>query len=193
MLIQAFHLIDLLRLYVDEYLPVQVMESMCQPTLQSQGSDEQWASWGPMISTGRWTGCYAQTELAHGSNLSRLRTSATLDLQTDQWIIHTPEPSAGKAWIGGAGVTATHGIVMAQMKIGDKELGLHAFWVPFRSTETHQTLKGIQIADMGPKLFGSGAAAMDNGYICFDHVRIPRTNLLARFQEVDRQGHYRVK
>ena len=41
--------------------------------------------------------------------------------------------------------------------------------------------------EMGCKL---GAPAMDNGYICFDNVRIPRDNLLQRFQTVSKDGVY---
>ena len=163
---------------------------MFAPTIQNQASEEQWKEWGPQVVSGRWTGCYAQTELANGSNLSRLKTTATLDRDTDEWVIHTPQPSAGKVWIGGSGVTATHGMVMAQMKVGEKSYGLHPFLVPFRSLQTHQLLPGVAILDQGPKL---GAPAMDNGYITFDSVRIPRTNLLARFQNVDKEGNYELR
>ncbi|PWN53213.1 acyl-CoA oxidase [Violaceomyces palustris] len=178
---------DLLRLYTDEYLPIQVHESMAQPTLRNQSSDDQWKSWGPMFRSGRWIGCYMQTELAHGSNLSRLRTTATLDLETDQWIIHTPEPSAGKCWIGGSGMTATHGIVMANLVIRQRSYGMHPFLVPLRDLETHRLLPGRSILEMGCKY---GAPAMDNGYIRFDNVRVPRTHLLQRFQTVDERGNY---
>ncbi|EPQ25666.1 uncharacterized protein PFL1_06738 [Pseudozyma flocculosa PF-1] len=178
---------DALRLLTDEYLPVQVSESMFQPTLMRQASEQQWQEWGPMVRSGRWLGCYMQTELAHGSNLSALRTTATLDTATDEWVIHTPEPSAGKTWIGGSGLTATHGVVMANLVIAGKPYGMHPLLVPLRSLEDHTLLPGRQAIDMGPK---QGAPAMDNGYVCFDSVRVPRTNLLSRFQTVSREGKY---
>ncbi|PWZ01267.1 acyl-CoA oxidase [Testicularia cyperi] len=178
---------DMLRLFTDEYLPIQVAESMAQPTLMRQASEHQWRQWGPYVRSGRWLGCYMQTELAHGSNLSALRTTATLDLDTDEWIIHTPEPSAGKTWIGGSGMTATYGIVMANLLIRGKAYGMHPFLVPLRSLQDHTVLPGRRILEMGCKL---GAPAMDNGYVCFDHVRIPRDNLLQRFQTVSRDGIY---
>lgn len=178
---------DLLRLYTDEYLPIQVAESMAQPTLMRQASQEQWAEWGPMVRSGRWLGCYMQTELAHGSNLSALRTTATLDLDKDEWIINTPEPSAGKVWIGGSGLTATYGVVMANLIIKGKSFGMHPFLVHLRSLKDHTLLPGRRIMEMGCKL---GAPAMDNGYTCFDNVRIPRTNLLQRFQTVSKDGVY---
>ncbi|SJX66566.1 related to acyl-coenzyme A oxidase 1 [Sporisorium reilianum f. sp. reilianum] len=178
---------DLLRLYTDEYLPIQVAESMAQPTLMRQASQEQWAEWGPMVRSGRWLGCYMQTELAHGSNLSALRTTATLDLDKDEWVINTPEPSAGKVWIGGSGLTATYGVVMANLIIKGKSYGMHPFLVHLRSLRDHTLLPGRRIMEMGCKL---GAPAMDNGYICFDSVRIPRNNLLQRFQTVSKDGVY---
>ncbi|EST06853.1 Acyl-CoA oxidase, C-terminal [Kalmanozyma brasiliensis GHG001] len=178
---------DLMRLYTDEYLPIQVAESMAQPTLMRQASQEQWAEWGPMVRSGRWLGCYMQTELAHGSNLSALRTTATLDLEKDEWVINTPEPSAGKVWIGGSGLTATYGVVMANLIIKGKSYGMHPFLVHLRSLEDHTLLPGRRIMEMGAKL---GAPAMDNGYTCFDSVRIPRNNLLQRFQTVSKDGVY---
>ncbi|SPO31791.1 related to acyl-coenzyme A oxidase 1 [Ustilago trichophora] len=181
---------DLMRLYTDEYLPIQVAESMAQPTLMRQASQEQWAEWGPMVRSGRWLGCYMQTELAHGSNLSALRTTATLDLDKDEWVINTPEPSAGKVWIGGSGLTATYGVVMANLIIKDKSYGMHPFLVHLRSLKDHTLLPGRRIIEMGCKL---GAPAMDNGYICFQAVRIPRTNLLQRFQTVSKDGVYQKR
>ncbi len=178
---------DMLRLFTDEYLPIQVAESMAQPTLMRQASTEQWAEWGPMVRSGRWLGCYMQTELAHGSNLSALRTTATFDHNSDEWIINTPEPSAGKVWIGGSGLTATYGVVMANLIISEKSYGMHPFLVHLRSLEDHTLLPGRRIIEMGCKL---GAPAMDNGYTCFDSVRIPRSHLLQRFQTVSRDGVY---
>lgn len=181
---------DQLRLFLDEYITLQVHESMGHPTTQNQGSDEQWAEWGPNISSGRWLLCYAQTELAHGSNLSGLGTTATFCREADQWEIHTPTMSASKTWIGGSGSTATHAILMAKMIIDGKDLGMHPFLMPLRHPDTHQLLPGRYAIDMGPK---KGAPSMDNGMLTFSHARIPRTNLLARFQTVDRDGKYQME
>ena len=49
-------------------------------------------------------GCYAQTELGHGSNVQGLETTATFDKETDEFIIHTPNIKATKFWPGGLGV-----------------------------------------------------------------------------------------
>lgn len=178
---------DQLRLYLDEYITLQVHESMGHPTVQNQGSEEQWQEWGPKIASGQWLLCYAQTEVAHGSNLGGLMTTATFCRETDEWEIHTPTMSASKVWIGGSGSTATHAILMAKMIIDGKDLGMHPFLTPLRDPETHQLLLGRRAMDMGPK---KGAGSMDNGFLTFTHAKIPRTNLLARFQTVDQDGKY---
>jgi hypothetical protein len=40
-------------------------------------------------------------------------------------------------------------------------------------------LKGIKVGDIGTKL---GYNSKDNGFLMFDQVRIPRTNMLNRFR-----------
>ena len=41
------------------------------------------------------------TELAHGSNVAGLETTATLDERTDEFVVHTPHLGATKWGIGG--------------------------------------------------------------------------------------------
>lgn len=49
-----------------------------------------------------------------------------------------------------------------------------------RSLDDHSVLPGITIGDIGVK-FGNGAYnTMDNGVMHFDHIRIPRNQLLMR-------------
>jgi len=71
--------------------------------------------------------------------------------------------------------------------------------------EDHKPLAGITVGDIGPKagggkgiftqvtssnVFASGAAAQDQGFARFDHVRIPRTNMFSKFAEVTTEGIY---
>ena len=49
-------------------------------------------------------GCYAQTELGHGSNVQGIETTATLDKSTDEFVIHSPTIRATKFWPGGLGL-----------------------------------------------------------------------------------------
>ncbi len=131
-------------------------------------------------------GCYAMTEMGRGSNVRDLETTAVFDPETDEFIIHTPTESARKEWIGGAGRYATMATVFAQLEVDGQHHGVHAFLVPIRD-ENHNLQPGIRIQDMGPKM---GLNGIDNGRIWFDHVRIPRQNLLDRFGKVNEHGLY---
>ncbi|KAG0238660.1 Acyl-coenzyme A oxidase (Acyl-CoA oxidase) [Actinomortierella wolfii] len=175
------------KVYIDDYIPVHLHESMFLPVLRSQASDEQLQKWLPHAENYHYIGCYAQTELGHGSNLSNLETTATLDIERDQWIIHSPTPSSAKFWIGTMGKMANHAIVQAKLIINGKDYGAHPFLVPIRSLHDHTLLPGVVIKDQGPK---QGAISMDNGYARFDNVRIPRENMLMRFSKVSREGVY---
>ena len=48
-------------------------------------------------------GCYAQTEIGHGSNVAGLETTATFDNETDEFVINTPTITATKWWPGDMG------------------------------------------------------------------------------------------
>ena len=141
-------------------------------------------------------GCYAQTELAHGSNVQGLMTTATYDYEDgrDEFIIDSGGIEGAKWWIGGAGVLANFALVQAILKVprrdgGLESLGPHLFLVPIRSLTKHLPLPGVTVGDIGPKAYG-GFACMDNAYIKFDNVRVPRANMLMRFAGLARGGEY---
>ncbi len=48
-------------------------------------------------------------------------------------------------------------------------------------------MPGVELGDIGPKF---GYNTKDNGYMVLNHVRIPRTNMLKRFSEVDAEGNF---
>lgn len=71
---------------------------MFLPTIQGQTDEQQLDEWlGPVISRSI-LGTYAQTELGHGTNLSRLETTATYDPKTEEFILHSPTVSSAKWW-----------------------------------------------------------------------------------------------
>ena len=74
-------------------------------------------------------GCYAQTELGHGSNVTGLETTATLDMETDEFVIHTPTISATKYWPGDMGMFSSHAVVYAQLLVKGKNYGVQPFMV----------------------------------------------------------------
>jgi acyl-CoA oxidase len=53
--------------FIDEYLPVSLHETAFIPIIYAQGTDEQAKYWGPLAEKHQIIGCYAQTELGHGS------------------------------------------------------------------------------------------------------------------------------
>ena len=50
-------------------------------------------------------GCYAQTEVGHGSNLQGLQTTATYRPETDEFELWTPTLESCKWWPGTLGRT----------------------------------------------------------------------------------------
>ncbi len=130
-------------------------------------------------------GCFAMTETGHGSNVRQLETTATYDAQTDELIVHSPRVSAGKEYIGNA-LDAKLASVFCQLIVNGENHGVHAVLVPLRN-EAHELLPGIKVEDNGYKM---GLNGVDNGRIWFEHVRVPRENLLNRFGSIDEQGEY---
>ena len=133
-------------------------------------------------------GCFALTELTHGSNVRGILTEAHYDHKNQQFIINTPCEEGIKFWIGGAAQTANKSVVWAQLYIGEKCYGVHAYVVPIRDTQTHKLLPGVMIGDCGHK---NGNNGIDNGFIKFDRVRIPKEYQLDRISGVDDNGNFR--
>lgn len=110
-----------------------------------------------------------------------LETTATFHQPTDQFIIHSPTLTATKWWPGGLAKTSTHAVVMARLFVAGTDHGPHAFVVQLRDMETHKALPGIEMGDIGPKF---GYNGVDNGFMRFDHVLVPRSAMLARYATV---------
>ena len=163
---------------------------MFQTLVQLLATEEQYKKWGPLSESMRILGCYAQTELGHGSDIAGLETTATFDKEKDEFVIHTPTISATKWWPGDMGRMANHAVVFAQLVIDGNQFGVSPFIVQIREFDTHMPCKGIKCGDMGPKL---GYNSKDNGWLQFDHVRIPRDQMLMKYVSVDREGDFGIE
>ncbi|MGH1363910.1 MAG: acyl-CoA dehydrogenase [Calditrichia bacterium] len=150
------------------------------------GTEKHYQKYLPGAGSLELPGCFAMTELGHGSNVRDIETTATYDVTTEEFVIHTPSDSAHKHYIGNAAMHGRMATVFAQLIINEEQYGVHAFVVPLRD-ESGKTLPGIHIEDCGRKV---GLNGVDNGKIWFNSVRIPREDLLNRFAEVSATGEY---
>lgn len=150
------------------------------------GNEAQRRQYLPRTATAELLGCYAMTELGHGSNVNGLETTLTYDADKDVIVVHTPDASARKEWIGSAARDATMATVYGQLYVDGDLHGVHAALVPIRD-ENGEVLDGVRAGDCGHKL---GLNGVDNGRLWFDRVEIPRQNLLGRFAHIDDEGRY---
>ena len=150
------------------------------------GTQRHHAAYLPSVIDGGLLGCFAMTETGRGSDVQDLHTTATHDPEADEIVIHSPDPSARKDYIGNAARDGRMAAVFAQLIVGGENHGVHCVLVPIRD-EAGQPMPGITISDCGPKM---GLAGVDNGRLLFDHVRVPRANLLDRYGSITDEGAY---
>ncbi|XP_030763359.1 peroxisomal acyl-coenzyme A oxidase 3-like [Sitophilus oryzae] len=136
---------------------------------------------------GKISGCFILTEIGHGTNVKGIRTRATYDKESDEFIIHTPDFEAAKAWGGGLGNAATHALFFAQLYVDGKNHGPHIFLAPIRHPDTLLPYPGVTVGDMGEKI---GLNGVDNGFLIFNNYRVPRKYLVNKTGGVTSQGTY---
>lgn len=132
-------------------------------------------------------GCYAMTELGHGSDVAGLETTITYVPASDAFEVHTPTRAATKAYLGNAARDGALAVVFGQLLAEGRSYGVHATIVPIRGADG-SALPGVTIGDHGAK---GGLPGVDNGTLRFDRVRVPRELLLDRFGGIDAEGRYR--
>ncbi|KAF4500091.1 acyl- oxidase [Fusarium agapanthi] len=167
---------------ISEPTPYGLHATMFLKTLEEQGTPAQHKLFLERARKYEIIGCYAQTELGHGSNVRGLETTATWNHEDKTFTIHSPHLTASKWWIGSLGKAANHAVVVAQLILNGKPYGPHPFVVPIRDMKTHEPLPDIHVGDIGPKF---GYNTMDNGFLLFNNVKIPHVNMLNRFSGVD--------
>jgi acyl-CoA oxidase len=155
--------------------------------IENLGTERHHQAYVPRIINLDLLGCFAMTETGHGSDVQQLETTATYDASTQEFVIDSPTRTARKDYIGGAAQTATVAAVFAQLITPDGEgHGVHCLVVPIRDDEGND-LPGVTTSDCHYK---GGLPGVDNGRIQFDHVRVPRENLLNKYADVAEDGTY---
>lgn len=132
-------------------------------------------------------GCFAITELGHGSNVSMITTTAHYDNKTREFVINTPDSFSTKWWIGGAALTSNKCVVFAQLFIGSNNHGVHGFVVDIRDQAMGTVKQGITIGDCGLK---SENDSIDNGFIIFKNYRVPYDALLDKVSRISPDGKF---
>ncbi|KAI9595005.1 acyl-CoA oxidase [Syncephalis fuscata] len=122
----------------------------------------------------------------YGNNAIEMETTAHYDAAAKEFIIHSPSTKSQKYWITNGAVHAKYCVVFAQLEVNGTQEGIHAFLVRIRN-EDFSVCPGVTIRDMGRKHELDG---VDNALLAFDHVRIPRENLLNRYSEVAEDGTF---
>ena len=155
--------------------------------IENLGTDRHHQAYVPRIISLDLLGCFAMTETGHGSDVQALETTATYDASTQEFVVDSPTRTARKDYIGGAAETATVAVVFAQLITPDGQgHGVHCFVVPIRDDDGND-LPGVTTSDCRYK---GGLPGVDNGRIQFDHVRVPRENLLNKYADVAEDGTY---
>ncbi len=156
-------------------------------TLTSQATMEQQMEWLLPAFQMKIIGALGQTELGHGSNVRGLQTTAEYDASTQEFVLNTPFLKSMKWWPGNLGKTSTHCLVYAQLVVGGQEKGFHVFMIQLRD-DNHKPLAGIEVGEVGPKIGDNGT---ETGFLRLHNVRIPRTWMMMKNQEVTPEGEYK--
>jgi acyl-CoA oxidase len=140
----------------------------------------------PDIMSLKVPGAFAMTETGHGSDVASVATTATYDVESEEFVIDTPFRGAWKEYLGNAGQHGKAATVFAQLITNGVNHGVHCFYVPIRD-DNGEFLPGIGGEDDGLK---GGLNGIDNGRLHFTGVRVPRTNLLNKYGDVAEDGSY---
>jgi acyl-CoA oxidase len=167
------------------HFPGSIGMLMTTSLIRHTGTPDQVSNWMPKIESNDWFSCYAQTELAHGSDVQNLKTIATFDPKTQEFIFHSPSIDSIKWWPGDLGVCCTHGAIFARLISNGVDHGVQPFFLALRDVKTHIPYPGVEVGDIGPKM---GFRTKDNGYLKFNQFRVSKDCLLGKYIAIDSDG-----
>jgi acyl-CoA oxidase len=125
-------------------------------------------------------GCFGLTERLAGVN-SGLVVQTTVEWlpEKQRFLLHSPSEGAVKNWIS-QGLSADKCAVIANLQVDGKALGPHGFIMDFR--RNGKLVEGVEIGDMGIK---TTANDLDNAWIRFNNVLLPKEALLNRYCKIE--------
>ena len=160
--------------------------NLCFGTVLAVGSPDQVESMHTAQAEGL-LGCFALTEKLAGVQSGLIvQTRAEYDAASQTFVLNNLGKTEGayKNWIS-QGFVADKAVVLADLTVGGERKGPHAFLMDMR--RDGQLVDGVSTGDMGIKTVGND---LDNAWIAFDNVRLPRTALLSRYATVSEGGVY---
>jgi len=125
-------------------------------------------------------GCFGLTEVFAGVNSGLVvNTVCTWHPDKQQFLLHSPDKGAFKNWIS-QGLVADMCVAVADLRVGGKSLGPHAFLMEIR--RDGKLVEGVEMGDMGVKTIGND---LDNAWISFQNVWLPKDSLLSRYGYIE--------
>jgi alkylation response protein AidB-like acyl-CoA dehydrogenase len=137
------------------------------------GSDEMKAKWLPKVAEGEVLSCGAFTEPDHGSDITRMDTTAVRE--GDEWVIN-----GSKIFITNGGTMAGFYSVLCQT---DPDAAPSHRGMSLILVEADR--EGVSTVDVGRKM---GIQLMDTAEVIFKDVRVPGDNLIGK----ENRGFYQV-
>ncbi|MGW0393355.1 acyl-CoA dehydrogenase family protein [Streptomyces sp. NPDC003042] len=166
-------------------LNVLVSHQIAGDALLSHAGPVQLRSYGPEIDSMGKVYCFAASELHAGSDLKRVRTTATYSSQDRELILSTPGPADSKVWIGNSLHSGDVAMVLARLVVAGRDEGHHWIRVPLRAGG--KVLPGVSIGRAEPK---GGVTANQTGVLSFTDCRLPVSALMNRWASIDADGTY---
>jgi len=161
--------------------------NLCFGTVLAVGSPEQVESMDHAQEHGL-LGCFALTEKLAGVQSGLIvQTVCSYNPASESFRLSNVGPTNGahKNWIS-QGFVADKAVVLADLVVAGQSRGPHAFLMDMR--RAGQLVPGVSTGDMGMKTTGND---LDNAWISFDDVELPRSALLSRYAHVSAEGQYR--